>query len=396
MKFQKKTLPNGLTILFEKRDVPVTTVMLATKFGSAYESEEEKGIAHFIEHSCFKGTKKRTAEEIAKTLEGVGGELNAFTHEEITSYHVKLPSSYLELAMDVIFDVFFNPTFPKEELEKERRVILEEIKMYKDNPKSYTIEKVKAALYEKPFGMFIAGTPETLKSFDREKILNKHRKIYCPGNSILCVVGNNDFDRILKLAEKFSVERDGVVIPEPKINLLEKSEIEKRAGVHQTNLALGFHFPKADERKSYAAYIFSSVLGEGMSSRLFREVREKRGLVYEIRSDLDLGKNYGYMLIWAGTSPEKSKEVIEICLKEFKEMKNLSEKELEEAKRRLIGEWYVDSENSNTVAMELILNEIYTKAEDYYTYPEKIKKVGLEEIKELASNNKFSSFVLEP
>ena len=129
MKFSKKVLDNGLMVLHEKRDVPVTTVMLAVKYGAAYEKGEEKGMAHFMEHLCFKGTEKRTVEEIAREVESVGGILNAFTHEEVTAYHVKLPSKHLEIAMDVIFDVFFNASFPEEEVEKEANVVCEEIKI---------------------------------------------------------------------------------------------------------------------------------------------------------------------------------------------------------------------------------------------------------------------------
>ena len=209
MKFNKKVLANGLTILHEKRDVPVTTVMLAVRYGSAYEGEEEKGIAHFIEHLCFKGTEKRSAKEIASEVEKIGGVLNAFTADEETAYHVKLPSEHLGLAMDVIFDIFFNPVFPEEEVTKEANVICEEIKMYHDNPMSHSLEKIKENLYEKPFGMFGAGTAENVRGMTREQLIGKHRELYVPKNAVLSVVGNNDFEEVVKLAEKFCVDRVG-------------------------------------------------------------------------------------------------------------------------------------------------------------------------------------------
>jgi len=396
MKFNKKVLSNGLIVLHEKRDVPVTTVMLAAKYGAAYESAEEKGIAHFIEHLCFKGTEKRNVKQIAEEVEKVGGDLNAFTHEEITAYHVKLPSEHLNVAMDVIFDIFFNASFPEAEVEKEGNVICEEIKMYRDNPRMHVLDKIKNNLYEKPFGDFIGGSKETVKSMTRDQLFKKHRSVYVPRNSILCVVGNNDFDEVLKLAESLCVERDGVEIEKPGIKFREIKDVEKRGDIHQANLALGFHFPYGDEKGKYAAEVFSTILGQGMSSKLFSEVREKRGLVYGVKTDLDLGKNYGYMIIWAGTDPEKVQQVIDISLEEYGKMSKINGKELEAAKVQVIGNRHVESEGSNDTAVNLIMEEAAGKAEDYYEYEKNIRAVTLEDIKELAKISEYASFSLEP
>lgn len=396
MKFKKKVLANGLTVLFEKRDVPVTTVMFATKYGSAYESEEEKGMAHFIEHLCFKGTEKRTAKEIAYSLEKVGGLLNAFTHEETTAYHVKLPSEHLKLAVEVLSDVFFNPVFPAEEVERERNVICEEIRMYNDDPRRHTLEKIKNNLYEKPFGDFIGGSEENIKKFSRDDLLKKHRGVYVPRNAILCVVGNNDFEEVLDLAEEFCVEREFVECDVPEIKMKNGSFVEERGGLQQANLALGFHFSKANEKERYASEIFSVILGQGMSSKLFEEVREKRGLVYGVKSDLDLGGNYGYMIIWAGTEKKKVEEVKKICLEEFEKMKTLTKEELEEAKKQVIGNHRISSEGSDETAVNLILEEISSKAENFYDYEKNIEKVSLEEIRKIAEKKEFSFFALVP
>jgi len=396
MKFNKKVLKNGLTVLHEKRDVPVTTVMLATKFGAAYESVEEKGIAHFMEHLCFKGTEKRSVREIAQEVEKVGGDLNAFTHEEITAYHVKLPSEHLNIAMDVIFDIFFNASFPEAEVEKEGNVICEEIKMYRDNPRMHVLDKIKNNLYEKPFGDFIGGDKETVKSMTRDQLFKKHRSVYVPNNSILCVVGNNDFEEVVKLAEELSVNREGNVPSISEIKNKIVKDVEKRGDIHQANLALGFHFPYNNKKGRYAAEVFSAILGQGMSSKLFSEVREKRGLVYGVKTDLDLGKNYGYMVIWAGTDPEKVSEVIEISLKEYGKMAEISEEELEAAKVQVIGNRNVESEGSSETAVNLIMEEAAGKAEDYYEYEKNIQAVSLEDIKELAKISEYASFSLEP
>ena len=394
MKFNKKKLKSGLTVLHEKRDVPVTTVMLATKFGSAYETKEEKGIAHFIEHLCFKGTKKRTTRQIAFELEKVGGNLNAFTSEEATAYHVKLPSEHLELATDVIFDIFFNPIFPEQEIKKEASVICEEIKMYNDDPMRHAINKIKECLYKEPFGMFSAGIPENIKKMTREQLIEIHEQIYCPENAILCVVGNNDFSEVVKFAEKFCVDRKFSEKKMPKIESMIKKEEEKRPNLQQANLVLGFHFPSAKEKQRYVSEVFSVILGQGMSSKLFTEVREKRGLVYGVKTFLEEGEDYGYLIIWAGTDNKNSKKVIDICLKEFGKMKSLTEQELEDGKKQVIGNYHVGTESSENTALGLIFEEVFGKAEDYYNFEKNIKKVGLKDIQKLASKTEYSSFVL--
>jgi len=396
LRFRKTKLQNGLTVLFEKRDVPVTTVMLAAKYGASYESEEEKGMAHFMEHLCFKGTDKRSVKQIAEEVERVGGDLNAFTHEEITAYHVKLPSEHLGIAMDVIFDIFFNASFPEEEVVKEANVICEEIKMYRDNPRMHVIEMIKKNLYESPFGDFIGGSQEGVKRMTRDDLFAKHRKMYVPSNSVLCIVGNNDFDEVVKMAESMCVDGKSIDVKVPEIKKKIVKNSEKRAGVEQTNLVLGFHFPYSCENGRYVAELFSTILGEGMSSKLFTEVREKKGLVYSVKTDLDLGKNYGYMIIWAGTDEGKRQEVIDICLEEFKKMGEISEKELEDAKIQVIGNRHVEMEGSNETAINLIMEEISGDASDYYRYEKKINSVSLKDIKKLAKISEYSSFSLGP
>ena len=396
MGFQKKVLSNGLTVLFEKRDVAVTTVMLAAKFGSAYETAEEKGMAHFIEHLCFKGTKKRTTHEIADEIEKLGGDLNAFTHEEVTAYHVRLPSGHLNVAMDVIFDIYFNAAFPEAEVAKECQVICEEIKMYRDNPMRHVFDLIKESLYEPPFGLNIAGSIGNVRAMTRDMLFSKHRRVYVPKNSILVVVGNNDFEEVVEMAEKLAPVTEGDALEVPGIVLRKQISSESRPGIVQTNLALGFHFPFQDEHREYAAEVFSSILGSGMSSKLFKEVREKRGLVYGVKTEQDVGKHYGYLVIWAGTDPGKKEEVVSICLDEFSKMKDITGEELAAAKVQLIGNRQVSSESSSETAVGLVMEEISGSAENYYKYSEKINAVTLDDVRELAEKTEYSLFSLGP
>jgi len=396
MEFNKKVLDNGLSILHEKRDVPVTTVMLACRYGYSYEDEKEKGMAHFMEHLCFKGTEKRGVDDISGEIEGVGGAFNAFTHEEVTAYHVKLPSRHFEKAMDVLFDIYFNASFPEEEVLKEARVIAEEIKMRKDNAAIFAHDKIKQQLYGVPFGLDGAGTIEGVLSMKREQLFEKHRKMYAPKNTILTVVGNNSFEEVVGLAKKFVVERDGEKSLKKEVVLTNGEGFEKRRDISQVNVAFGIHFPNIKSNERYASEVFNSILGEGMSSKLFRELREKRGLVYGVRSSLDLGSRYGYMVIWAGTDTSKLDEVRKICKEEFSKMGSVSEEELGQAKIRLSGSRDVEMEDSSDVALGLIIEEMAGDGENYYKYLENVASVSLGDIYNLAKNSNFSEFWVGP
>ena len=194
--FKRKVLKNGLTIIFEKRIVPVVSVAYAVRNGGVNETSEEKGISHFIEHMLYKGTPTRNSKQIAEEIENNGGVLNGFTDEEITAYWCKMPSRHLGVALEVLTDMVKNPLFDEKELEKERKVIFEEMKMRKDTPRIYVFDEIQSYLYEKPFGANLIGTEKTMGSINRIVMKKKFEKIYSPNNMILCVVGDADFDSV--------------------------------------------------------------------------------------------------------------------------------------------------------------------------------------------------------
>jgi predicted Zn-dependent peptidase len=262
----------------------------------------------------------------------------------------------------------------------------------------HVLDKIKENLYEEPFGYSGLGRSENVRSFDHEKLKRKHDEVYVAKNSILCVVGNNDFEDVVALAERFSPEKEvgNVDIGMPEIVLRNEDSEEKRGNLEQANVVLGVHFPKASEKDVYAAEIFSAILGRGMSSKLFSEVREKRGLVYGVKSDLDVGRDYGYFIIWAGTDPGKIEEVKRICLKEFSKMESLTEKELSAAKVQVVGNRVVENEGSDESAIGLMFSEIHGRAEDYYDFEKKVNKVSLDDVCALAKKSDFASFSLGP
>ncbi|MFH1151833.1 MAG: pitrilysin family protein, partial [Nanoarchaeota archaeon] len=396
--FQKKVLPNGMTILFEKRNLPVVSVAFAVRAGGINESMEEKGISHFIEHMFYKGTPTRNSRQITGEIEKNGGELNGFTDEVITVYWCKMPSKHLNIALAVLGDIIKNPLFDEKELEKEMKVILEEIKMRKDVPRVYVSDKIKDFLYDEPFGPMLIGTPETLNSMDRETLVEKFKQFYQPNNLILCVVGDADFDEIVDFAEKNFEDKKGKV-PEFEIKLKNEERIEERKGIDQANLVFAYHVPFRDDKKSYAAKILSTLMAGGMSSRLFSEIREKRNLAYAIKGGYEITKDFGHNYIYVGTMKENVEKVKKLILEEFaKVARELGEKELNEVKEQMIGNYHISMEDSQLQMMNLLYSEINGDAKNFYEFEKNIRAVKLEDVKELAKKAKerFSFFALVP
>lgn len=393
--FYKKKLNNGLTVLFEKRNLPLITTSVSVKVGAEYEQQKTKGISHFIEHLVFKGTKKRTQQKISGEIEKKGGVLNAFTGEEITCFLNKLPSKHLNLGIDISSDLTLNPLFETKEIEKERKVILEEIKMYHDNPQYYVLKRIKSLLYEKPHATNISGTFESVSGITRKNILDHYSQAYTTNNMILTAVGNANFQDICELAEKIfpkTTKKIQETTPTKKNGEL----IEKRKGLDQANLVLGYHIPTLTDKNRYAPQILHVILAEGMSSKLFQEIREKRGLAYAVKGLIQQDKNYGNQLIYIGTTKENVKKVKELILKEIKKLEKLEKRDLQEAKEQLIGLKEVESENSEEIMTELIYEENANNATEYYKYEERINNLKLEEVKKLVKIKGYSFMALVP
>lgn len=396
--FKKKVLDNGMTILFEKRDVPVVSVAFAVRNGGINESEEEKGISHFIEHMLYKGTPTRDCKTIAKEIERNGGELNGFTSEDVTAYWCKMPSKYLNVALEVLGDMVKNPLFDEKELEKERKVIFEEIKMRRDSPHAYVFDEIHGLLYEEPFGTNLIGTEKTMNSFNRESLVKKFKEVYTPNNLILCVVGDANFEEIVKFVEdNFGKEKGDV----PKFEIKKKidSKVEMRKGIDQANLVFAYHVPLAGDVKNHSAYVLNSIMAGGMSSRLFSEIREKRNLAYAVKGDSDISRDFSYSVIYVGTTKENVDVVKGLIVDEFQKVaEDLDEEELEQMKEQLIGNYYISMEDSQRQMHNLLSSEISSDAREFYDFEKNIKGVKLEDVKDLAKKaiDKYSFFALVP
>jgi predicted Zn-dependent peptidase len=393
--FSKVVLSSGLTILFEKRNLPVVSVVVATRTGAAYENEKNKGLAHFFEHMLFKGSRTRGQKEISSSIEKIGGILNGFTAEQVTSFYCKVPSKHFNVS-EVIMDMVSDPKFDPKELERERGVILQEINMVHDDPKHFLFDKMKEISYQKPFALPILGSKENILGFKRDSFVNWHNHYYNPNNLIISIVGKADFSEITRMSEAFFNSKSKSHMPQldlkPKIGKF----LERRKHIDQAHLGLLFKMPSMQDLRRYPAEVFSAILGEGMSSRLFQEVREKRGLAYTVRSMLEQEKDYGHCLVYAGVEKKNLKKAKEIILREIKGMKKISSKEIDEAKEQCIGRYQVDNEQCDSVAIKLILEEISKDANVMYRYPENIANVSLNDVREMAKIKGLSEGMIVP
>ena len=397
-KFDRKVLKSGMTIILEKRNLPVVSVTFAVRNGGINESEEEKGISHFIEHMLYKGTPTRDAKKIAEEIERNGGVLNGFTSDEVTAYWCKMPSKHLNIALEVLSDMVKNPVFDEKELEKERKVIFEEIKMGHDNPLIHVFHEIQRSLYEKPFGTPLIGTVGSMNSITREKMQKKFEIIYQPNNMILCVVGDADFESLVEFAEENFGDKKGKV---SQFKIISKNElrIEKRKGIEQAHLVFAYHVPNTKDNKNFAAEVLSTLMAEGMSSRLFSEIREKRNLAYSVKGDSNIARDFAYNLIYVGTMKENVESVKKIILEEFKKVaESLTEKELKEVKEQIVGNYHISMEDSQMQMVNLLSYEIDGNAKTFYEFEEEINRVKLEDVKKIAEDalKKYSFFALVP
>lgn len=396
VEFYKKKLKNGLTVIFEKRNLPIISVALATRFGSGYEKAEEKGIAHFVEHMLFKGTRKRMSKEIMDSITEKGGEYNAFTARTLTAAWLKLPSKYLDFSVDLLADLFQNSQFDTKEMEKERGAIIEEIKMYHDTPMKHVFEELNRLMYPSPFGLPALGTEKVVSGISREQLIEKYKDNYFTENFVLVVVGDADFEDICKLGEKHFTKKEKkkseFILP----SKIKGDKSESREDLQQVHFSFGVHFPEMGARERYAAKIFSSIFCEDSSSRVYQEIREKRGLAYAIVGMFEQEKGYGECLIYVGTLKEKIELVKKIILSEFKKMKGVSEDEISKIKEKLINLAILEKEDSRNVLLNLLMEEIAGDAEEYYKYEERINSVKLEDVRKIGKLKSFSSFSLVP
>jgi len=359
MKYHLHTLKNGLRIvLAPMRDSQTATVIVMTGTGSRYENEHENGLAHFLEHMFFKGTKKRpSARAISEELDGIGSVYNAFTAKERTAYYAKVSSQYLDTALDVITDIFLNSTLPEKEIEKERGAVIQEIDMYEDMPMR-TVDNVFDALIfgeKHPLGRTILGPKENIRNFKRGEFAAYLKMHYTPENTVVCVAGSFSSQKVLeKIRKEFgSLKKRNPQVHIPYSEIQESPRISiKEKKTDQTHVMLGVPAYPYLHKDEFALATLATILGGGMSSRLFLEVREKRGLAYSIHAWAEKYPDTGYLAVQAGVEHGKLEETISTILTELKKIKEkkVSAEELKKAKAYIKGTMTLALETSDHVA----------------------------------------------
>ncbi|MHB1654573.1 MAG: M16 family metallopeptidase [Desulfitobacteriaceae bacterium] len=385
--FQKVVLPNGVRVLTEEIEhVRSVAIGLWLGAGSRDEREGFEGISHFIEHMFFKGTTKRTARELAESLETVGGQLNAFTTKEYTCFYAKVLDEDLDLAIDVLSDMFFSSLFDEKEIEKEKKVIIEEIKMYEDSPDELIHDLFSEYVWnDHPLGKPILGTEDSIRALNRDKILHYLSQHYAPDNLVIAVAGNIKQEDVLRKLEGLYGEfrRGGRRVLEGTPTGHQVERFIKK-DTEQMHLILGVPGLGQDDLDIYPMHIVNNILGGGLSSRLFQEIREQRGLAYSVYSYHSTYVDTGLFAIYAGTSPGNTAEVVECILSEVDSLKKngITLVELERTKAQIKGNLYlglesVSSRMSRLGKTELTYNRILTPEE----VVEKLERVTLEDVK---------------
>lgn len=350
------TLPNGLRVAsLSMPSVETAAVALWVDVGSRYESAEMNGLAHFVEHMMFKGTEKRTALQIAEEVDAVGGHLNAFTSREHTVYHVKILKEHLELGMDVIADIAFNATIEPSELERERGVVLQEIAQAEDDPDDLVFDFVQdKAFPQHPLGRRILGSVENVKRFTRADMQNYLKQHYYPENMVLAVAGNVEHNNIVKLAEKYFKTTNTRGSSVHLAGEYKGGENIIKRDLEQLHLVLSFKSISLHHPDYYVLQVLISILGGGMSSRLFQEVREKRGLCYAIQPYISNYAETGLLSIYSGTAADKADELLNVVIHELKDLtQNVSAEELSRAKAQLKSSLFMERESCAMQAEEL-------------------------------------------
>lgn len=331
--------------------------------GSRDENDGEGGLAHFIEHMVFKGTEKRSQAQIAQEMDAIGGQTDAFTTQEYAGFHVKVLDQHVPRAVDLLSDIVLSPRFDRDELERERRVIFEEIKTVEDNPEEFAHELFAQAFWpDHPLGRPILGQPETVARFDRDDLLRFFRRTYAPSNMIVVAAGNVEHEQLLSLVEsrfaRLETPPDGILAtpPQPSMTVrLEDKDLE------QAHIVLGTVAPSQTSSDRFVSYVLNAILGGSLSSRLFQVIREEHGLAYTVYSALSAFSDAGQLMVYAGSDPKKVPEVVDLVLHELRLIRDIpvQVEELRRAKDHLCGSILMGLESTDARMSQLARQELY-------------------------------------
>ena len=398
MKIHKVTLDNGFTVILAPQPSAQTiTGIFAARAGWKYETRDNDGVAHFLEHMTFKGTKKRpTPLDITKEIDSRGGEINAFTSEEMTGYWFKMPHQFTDVVCDLMSDMLLNSKFEQEEIDKESGTIIQELRMYEDTPSSYVglVLWPKLLYGDQPAGWCAIGTEESIKSLKRRQFVDFLENLYVSENTVVCLAGKIPHIKktIAEIEKKFKkIKKGPSKISKPAVieNQTEPAVLAPFKEIQQSHILLGVRTFNIHDERQYALTVLQIILGGNMSSRMFTEIRERRGLAYYIRTLNDPQTDVGSLATTAGIDKEKTQEAIKVMMDEYKKIREekVPEEELQRAKDYINGSSQMSLESSSDVAHHLAEQFIL---EDKITLPEedakKINAVTAEDVLNVAQD----------
>lgn len=354
---QRIVMRNGLAVIFQKRPTKTTAVELTVKAGSNYETPGIRGISHFMEHMLFEGTKKRPSSMlISGEIERLGGELNAYTSNERTSFFARVLNKHLDAALDVISDLITNPLFDSAAIEKERKVILKEIQMVTDEPRFHQWVLFQKTLFKRhPCRNATYGTVKTVKKITRSMLLDYYSAYYKPNNMVITIVGGasdikGGVERYFGTMKPGTIRKLAHVVEPPRKIPVTKRE---KRDLLNSYVVLGYKTVPRLDPQSYALDIIASVLGRGQSGRLFEEIRNKRGLAYEVGVQHEANIDYGFFAVYLSTDRQNIKKVKSLIFNEFSKLRLLSEKDITEAKGHIEGSYSLEKDDNFKMADEL-------------------------------------------
>ncbi len=386
----RHTLSNGLRVLIERLDhVRSVSMGIWINTGSRDERTEEAGVSHLLEHMFFKGTSTLSASQLAEVFDNIGGQVNAFTTKEYTCYHAKVLDEHTDLALLTLSQMMFDSTFDREELEREKKVVVEEIKMYEDNPEEAVHDLIVEVAYEHhPLSGNILGTEESLQQIDRMTLLDYVEKRYTPDNMVISLSGHVNVEDVLRKLERYfggfrrQLQRSSSLVPQ-----FQATEIWRTRPVEQTHVCLAMPGFEYEDDRSYALVLLNNVLGGSSSSRLFQEIREKRGLAYNVFSYHSMFRDVGLFTIYFGSSSSSAKEVYELLMSILDTVKRegITKEELQKAKNQTIGSLLLSLESTSQRMSRIGKNELLLGRQiDLNETIASLECVGIEDIHHIA------------
>ncbi len=404
---QQTKLSNGLTVVSEHiPGVKSVAVGIWVKTGSRNETEEVAGITHFLEHMLFKGTESRSSYDIALSMESVGGYLNAFTSSEYTCYYARCLDEELDRAVDVLSDMILHPLFPEDEMEKEKKVVLEEMKMYRDNPQDFAFEQFNRMLFEgDALGRPVIGDEKSVQALTRDDLFNYMDQRYFPSNLVVSVAGAVGHDALLQQIQK---RFEDLHAKKEKVNGKALSQYQAtsdsmKRSIEQTHYLLGRRALEADHEDKYTLLLANTILGGGMSARLHQNIREQHGYCYNIQTFNQVYSDTGIFGIYAGTDREYVKHMRSLIFEELHKMREtkVPEKELEQAKTQLKGKLLLSQENTSSrmsrLAKSMIYFDRFITLDELVEHIDEVSAAHIQQFADTFFREKaFSEFRLEP